>query len=54
MIVLLSLVSLSCGVVLAGRAARYPDWTAQLEMAGGLSLMTGLATVGVGLKVYCC
>lgn len=54
MIALLSLVSLSCGVVLAGRAPRHPDWTARLEMAGGVSLVTGLAMVGAGLRTYCC
>ncbi|BAU89174.1 hypothetical protein MPPM_0569 [Methylorubrum populi] len=54
MIALLSLVSLSCSVVLAGRAPRYPDWTARLEMAGGLSLVTGFVIAGAGLKAYCC
>lgn len=54
MIALLSLVSLSSGLVLAGRAPLYPDWTARMEMAGSLSLVTGLAMVGAGLKAYCC
>lgn len=54
MIALLSLVSLSCGLVLAGRAPHHPDWTVRMEMAGGLSLVTGLAMVGAGLKAYCC
>ena len=54
MIALLSLVSLSAGLVLAGQAPRYPEWTARMETAGGLSLVTGLAMVGVGLKAYCC
>ncbi|MEH3117383.1 MAG: hypothetical protein PGN25_07180 [Methylorubrum populi] len=54
MIALVSLVTLSGGVVLAGQAPRYPAWTARMETAGGLALVTGLAMVGAGLKAYCC
>ncbi|MCP1551243.1 MULTISPECIES: hypothetical protein [Methylorubrum] len=53
MIALLSLVSLTCGLALAGQAPRFPGWTARMEMAGGLSLVTGLATVGAGIGAYC-
>ena len=54
MIALLSLASLSGGIALAVRAPRDPAWTARMETAGGLALVTGLAMVRVGVKAACC
>ncbi|GJE77560.1 MULTISPECIES: hypothetical protein [Methylorubrum] len=51
MVALFSLVCLVGGAALAATAERYPEWTARIETAGGLALVTGLATIGAGLKV---
>jgi len=51
MTVLVSLACLLVGGVLSVQAGRHPAWTARMETAGGLALVTGLAVIGVGLKV---
>lgn len=51
MAVLVSLACLITGAALAAGADRYPAWTARMETAGGLALVTGLAVIGVGLKL---
>lgn len=51
MVVLFSLACLLVGAGLSVQAGRYPAWTARMETAGGLALVTGLAVIGVGLKL---
>ncbi len=52
MIGILSLVSLSAGVVLAGTADRHPAHMAMIERGAGTLMVAGLALLGSSLSFF--